>query len=151
MVFSQQQIKNATAMQLGDSVLEEKMSYKYLGLEVEKDWKWKQSKARMLEKARKRMATVCALGIRRQELSVKAAVCAWEALVLPILEYACEIWGDGKWRQADELQHDMGKRILGVSKRTSNAAVRGELVGTGSKPGISHASDLGKDGLLTDS
>ena len=46
-------------MQLGDSVLEEKVSYKYLGLEVEKDWKWKQSKARMLEKAGKRMAAVC--------------------------------------------------------------------------------------------
>ena len=43
------------------------------------------------------------------------------------MEYACEIWGDGKWREADELQHDMGKRILGVSKRTSNAVVRGEL------------------------
>ena len=81
----------------------------------------------MLEKARKRMATVCALGIRRQELSVKAAGRAWEALILP-MEYACEICGDGKWREADELQHDMGKRILGVSKRTSNAVVRGELV-----------------------
>ena len=46
--------------------------------------------------------------------------------MLPILEYACEIWGDGKWKEADELQHDMGKRILGVSKRTINA-VRGEL------------------------
>ena len=57
------------------------MSYKYLGLEVEKDWKWKQTKARMLEK-----------GIRRQGLSVKAAVRAWEALVLPIFEYAREIW-----------------------------------------------------------
>ena len=45
MVFSQQQIKTATTMQLGDSVLEEKMSYKYLGLEGEKDWKWKQTKA----------------------------------------------------------------------------------------------------------
>ena len=73
MVFSQQQIKTATT-QLGDSVLEEKMSYKYLGMEVEKDWKWKQTKARKLEKARKRMATMCTLGIRRQELSVKAAV-----------------------------------------------------------------------------
>ena len=29
--------------------------------------------------------------------------------------------------EADELQHGMGKRILGVSKRTSNAVVRGEL------------------------
>ena len=56
---------------------------------------------------------------------MKVAVRAWEVLVLPILEYACEIWGDGKWREA-ELQN-IGKRILGVSKRTSNAVVRGEL------------------------
>ena len=127
MVFSQQEIKTATTMRLGNSVLEEKTSYKYLGLEAEKDWKWKQFKARMLEKARKRIAMICALGIRRQEISVKAVVRSWEALVLPILEYACEIWGDGKWRDADQLQYDMGKRILGVSKRTSNAVVRGEL------------------------
>ena len=73
------------------------------------------------------MATVCALGIRRQELSVNAAVRALEALIKAILEYACEIWGDGKWREADELHDDMGKRILGVRKRTSNAVVRGEL------------------------
>ena len=54
--------------------------------------------------------------------------------------------GDGTWREADELQHDMGKRILGVSKRTSNAVVReANWVGTGSKPeGISHASDFGE-------
>ena len=79
MVFSQQQIKTATTMQLGDSVFEEKMSYKYLGLEVEKNCKWKQTKARMLEKARKRMATVCAL-VSRQELSVKAAVREWDSV-----------------------------------------------------------------------
>ena len=127
MVFSQQQNKAATTVRLGDSVLEQKTSYKYLGLEAERGWKWKQSKTRMLEKARKRMAAVCALGIRRLGLSVKAAIRSWEALVLPILEYGCEIWGDGKWREADQLQHEMGKRILGVSKRTSNAVVRGEL------------------------
>ena len=61
------------------------IDYKYW----KKDWKWKQTKAKMLEKARKIMATVCALGIRRQDLSVKAAVHAWEALVLPIL---CVRW-----------------------------------------------------------
>ena len=61
------------AMLLGDCVLEGKTSSKYLGLEVEQDWKWQQTKTRMLEKARKRMATVCALGLRRQRISVKAA------------------------------------------------------------------------------
>ena len=49
-------------------------------------------------------------------------------------------------REVDELQHDMGKRILGVSKKTSNAVTRGELVGKGSKR--SHTPPiLGKDSL----
>jgi hypothetical protein len=128
MVFksSGKQQREVSLMRLGDCVLEEKTSYKYLGLEIEQDWKWQQTKARMLEKARKRMATVCALGLRRQRISVRAAVRSWEALVLPLLEYCCEIWGEGKWREADKLQQYMGRRILGVS-RTSHAVVRGEL------------------------
>jgi hypothetical protein len=62
MVFksSGKQQREVSLMRLGDCVLEEKTSYKYLGLEIEQDWKWQQTKARMLEKARKRMATVCA-------------------------------------------------------------------------------------------
>ena len=74
-----------------------------------------------------RVTTVCALGLRRQSISVKAAVRSWEALVLPLLEYGCEIWGEGKWRETDKLQQYMGRRILGVSSRTSHAVVRGEL------------------------
>jgi hypothetical protein len=100
MVFSQQQKnKMAEQMRLGQCVLEQKTSYKYLGLEVDQSWKWQQTKTRMLEKARKRMASVCALGLRRQKLSVRAAVRSWEALVLPILEYGCEIWGEGNGRR----------------------------------------------------
>ena len=78
-------------MQLGDSVLEEKMSYKYLGLEVRKIGSGNRVKQGCWRKREKEWRQ-CALGIRRQGLSVKAAVRAWEALVLPILEYACEIW-----------------------------------------------------------
>jgi hypothetical protein len=55
-------------MKLGESVLEQKTSYKYLGLEVDQGWKWQQTKARMLEKARKRMATVCALGAETKDV-----------------------------------------------------------------------------------
>ena len=129
MVFesSKQRGKVVKPMRLGECVLEQKTSYKYLGLDIDQGWKWHQTKARMLEKARKRVTTVCALGLRRQSISVKAAVRSWEALVLPLLEYGCEIWGEGKWREADKLQQYMGRRILGVSSRTSHAVVRGEL------------------------
>ena len=52
-------------------VLEQKMSYKYLGLELDRLWKWAKVKDRMLEKARKRIAGLCGAGIK-QGLSVSA-------------------------------------------------------------------------------
>jgi hypothetical protein len=51
----------------------------------------------------------------------------WEVLVRPVLEYGCEIWGEGKWNEGEQLQNSLGRRILGVSRMTSAAAVRGEL------------------------
>ena len=111
---------------LGELVLEQKLSYKYLGLEIDRGWNWSKVKERMLEKARKRVSGLYCTGVK-QGLSVKAAVQGWEVLVRPVLEYGCEIWGEGKWREAEALQSLMGKRILGVSKMTSGAVVRGEL------------------------
>ena len=111
---------------LGELVLEQKLSYKYLGLEIDRGWNWSKVKERMLEKARKRVSGLYCTGVK-QGLSVKAAVRGWEVLVRPVLEYGCEIWGEGKWREAEALQSLMGKRILGVSKMTSGAVVRGEL------------------------
>ena len=113
-------------MYLGELVLEQKLSYKYLGLEIDRGWNWSKVKERMLEKARKRVSGLYCTGVK-QGLSVKAAVRGWEVLVRPVLEYGCEIWGEGKWREAEALQSLMGKRILGVSKMTSGAVVRGEL------------------------
>ena len=80
----------------------------------------------MLEKARKRIAGLCGAGIK-QGLSVSAAVKGWEVLVRPVLEYGCEIWGAGRWEEVERLQNSMGRRILGVNRKTSGAAVRGEL------------------------
>jgi len=85
---------------LGELVLEQKMSYKYLGLELDRGWNWSKVKERMLEKARKRVSGLVACGVR-QGLSVKAAVRGWEVLVRPVLEYGCEIWGEGGWREAE--------------------------------------------------
>ena len=43
------------------------------------------------------------------------------------LEYGAEIWGGGQWEEAELIQREVGRRILGCSRMTSNAAVRGEL------------------------
>jgi hypothetical protein len=51
------EVKLDRKVQLGSLVLEQKTSYKYLGLELDRLWKW--GGKRMLEKARKRVASLC--------------------------------------------------------------------------------------------
>lgn len=126
-VFSgRQEEKIESKIFLGSLVLEQKTSYKYLGLELDRQWKWGKVKERMIEKARKRIAGLCGAGIK-QGLSVSAAVRGWEVLVRPVMEYGCEIWGEKRWKEAEELQTKLGRRILGVSRKTAGAAVLGEL------------------------
>ena len=48
-------------------------------------------------------------------------------MVRPTLEYAAEIWGGGPWEEADKLQREIGKLILGAPIRTTNEAVMGDL------------------------
>jgi hypothetical protein len=104
-VFSgKKEVKLDRKVYLGSLELEQKMSYKYLGLELDKMWKWGKVKERMIEKARKRLVTLCGAGVK-QGLSVRAAVKGWEVLVRPVLEYGCEIWGEGGWPEVERLQN----------------------------------------------
>ena len=77
----------------------------------------------MLEKASKKAVGVWGLGVS-QGLSVKAGVNCWETLVRPVLEYGAEIWGGSEWVEADRVQHEMGRKILGVSGKTAREVVR---------------------------
>jgi len=43
------------------------------------------------------------------------------------LEFGAEIWGGGKWEEAELLQREVGRRILRTSSKTTTEAVRGEL------------------------
>jgi hypothetical protein len=51
----------------------------------------------------------------------------YQTLVRPLLEYAAEVTSIYEWKQADDLQTSMAKRILQCPIRTPNAACRGEL------------------------
>ena len=48
-------------------------------------------------------------------------------IVRPTLEYGCEIWGGGKWLEAERIQLEAGRKLLGVGGKTTGEAVRGEL------------------------
>jgi len=48
-------------------------------------------------------------------------------MVRPTLEYAVEVWGGGEWDKADQIQHAVGRFLLGLRKTSAKEAVRGEL------------------------
>ena len=111
---------------LGESELEIVDSYKYLGLVVDKNFTWKEHLKKIWEKARKRMRGLCGLGLR-EGISARAMLRGWEVLVRPIMEYGAEIWGEMRWKEGEELQMEMGRRVLGVSRMTTREVIQGEL------------------------
>ena len=58
---------------------------------------------------------------------MRALTRGWEVLVRPLLEFSCEIWGAGEWKKLENLQWEMGRRVLGVSKSTTHEVIQGEL------------------------
>ena len=111
---------------LGEKKLEIVEYYKYLGLLLDKNFGWKAHKAKILDKARKRMKALCGLGLK-EGISARAMLRGWQVLVRPILEYGAEIWGEREWKEGENLQLDMGRRVLGVSKMTTKEVIQGEL------------------------
>src|ERR1700722_6742460 len=111
---------------LGESELKVIQEYKYLGVVLDENFSWKTHLRKILDKARKRTRALCGMGIR-EGVSVKAILRGWEVLVRPILEYGAEIWGEKKWKEGENLQIELGRRLLGVSKMTTKQVIQGEL------------------------
>ena len=112
---------------LGGGKVDQVDSYKYLGLEIKGNLGWTIFKQMLIEKAKKIMRIAWAMGIRKGRLTARAACGVWKTLVRPILEYGAEIWGAGEWEEAERLQREMAKRILGLKESTNNEVVLGEL------------------------
>ena len=125
-VFGQRK-KREHDWRLGDEKIDQVEGYKYLGLDIKGNLRWKVQRERLVKKARRNMAIAWAMGIQSGHLSVAAAVLVWKTLVRPIVDYGAEIWGDERWEDLDKLQRDMGKRILGLKGSTNNEVVLGEL------------------------
>jgi len=111
---------------LGQGELEIVARYKYLGLLVDKNFTWKEHVESLIGKTQKKMKAIFGLGVGRG-LSVRALMRGWEVLVRPLLEFSCEIWGGKVWNQLESLQHEMGRRVLGVSRLTARQVIQGEL------------------------
>jgi len=102
-------------------------SYKYLGVIVDGLLAWKLHKERTLAKAKQSSNQVFGILRRTDCMSARAAVQVYKALVLPVLEYGAEVWGNCEWEDAELLQRSVARRILGAKQSTSIAFLMGEL------------------------
>ena len=109
---------------LGPSELEVVERIKYLGVDFQSNLSWASNKERTL-KARVRLAIVRKALI--EGISLEAAESLWTTLIRPILEYGAEIWGDCTWREAEQLQREVGRKLLGMGSKACDEAVRGDL------------------------
>ena len=60
-------------------------------------------------------------------LSMKAAEVIWWSMIVPVLNFGSELWGAAKCKEIEMVQLEVGRRLLGVSNKMTNAVVRGEL------------------------
>ena len=65
--------------------------------------------------------------IKRLEVNPKLCLQLFNALVGPILNYGCPIWGFSNSKDIERLHLELCKTLLGAGQSTSNAAVYGEL------------------------
>ena len=110
---------------LGLQELEVVKSFKYLGVDFQENLSWSITKRRFEEKAKSRIPMITKAVL--EGLSVKTGEKLWDTMIRPTLEYAAEVWGGGIWKQADQIQHRVGKILLGLSNSTPGAVARGEL------------------------
>jgi hypothetical protein len=64
---------------------------------------------------------------KEYDLSPKTLCQLFDAFVVSILNYACEIWGNSKSKEIERIHLKFCKRLLKVQPNTCNACVYGEL------------------------
>ncbi len=112
--------------------------YVYLGIVFTPNCGFTKALERLYEQARKAFFKLRQLNIRN---SVRTTLILFNSLVLPILLYGCEVWGPcqtanidisnlyGKCHKipGESLVLQFCKLMLGVNRKASNIAVRGEI------------------------
>ena len=96
---------------LGLDRLEVVKRYCFLGVDLSYNLSFKFMKTRLVTKVEKILPLLSKAA--NEGLEVKACIKFWDHAIRPILEYATEVWGLGRWDEAERVQLKCGKRILG--------------------------------------
>lgn len=98
----------------------------YLGVNVTSNGNFSHAQKHLSEQASKALYSLGHI-FDTNVLCVNDKLKLFDSLILPILNYGCEIWSFSKSQDAERIHLKFLKQILGVRKQTCNLAVYGEL------------------------
>ncbi len=115
--------------QLQGQPLPETLSYKYLGITMETGHTWKKWSDERLLKAKQSAVQLYHCGARSGALAVRTAERIVQMLQWPVLTYGSEVASvaKGETEQAERLQAQAARYILGTPANTPLDMARGEL------------------------
>jgi hypothetical protein len=125
MHFGTRRCKSPVHLVLGFHKLDLVNSFKYLGIDLQRNLSWAGTKRRFVMKAKTRIPMVTKAMV--EGLSIKAGIKLWETMIRPTVEYAAEILAGENWPQAEQIQYMVGRILLNLQRGTAREVVRGEL------------------------
>ena len=100
--------------------------YKYLGVIMNYNGSFKSCQTQLCQQGRRAMYSLIAK-CPKLDLPIDLQLELFDAMVLPVITYGCEIWGFNTCKDIENVQVTLLKHILNVRKTTCNAMVYGEL------------------------
>ena len=111
---------------IGEELLENVESFKYLGITFQRNSRFTSTKQNLAEQATKAMYYILSQG-RKLHLSVACHLKLFDAMVVPILLYGCEIWGFENLSVIESIHLRFLKYLTSLRKSTPNFMICGEL------------------------
>ncbi len=126
-IFSRGQVQTSNFnFNLGGEKIDVVNDYEYLGILFNYNGRFRKGELELVGKATRALYSLIGTS-RKLDLPVDIQLELFNTMVVPVLTYGCEIWGDNIIREIELLNMKFMKHVLYVHRYTSTDIVYGEL------------------------
>ena len=129
MIFTLSRKKNVKSgrWKIGDLLIEEASSYKYLGVTIRNNGTFGDHITAVKEKVNKALYALIGKSIEWQGFNPQIFMHAFNLTIVPILNYGAEIWGGNEWYELEKIHLYACKFTLGVKQSTTTDSIYAEM------------------------
>jgi hypothetical protein len=125
-VFSKGKVRKLPSFTFGQLIVDVKYSYTYLGVTVNYNGKFRTAISDLINSANRALFKLKQKMIKFS-LLIDISLKLYNTLILPILTYSCEIWGDSELKSIEQHYLCFCKHLLCAKKSTPSVMIYGEL------------------------